>query len=330
MKRVGLILFVVFCCSCEKALFESDASASKEAVFDQLWQTMNEKYTFFDIKGIDWEEVGDTYRQQIEEGMSEEAFFDLLSDMLFQLRDGHTNLVSPFDLGRNWKWYLDHPDNYDANLVERQYLGVDHRITGPMRHQMLRDSILYIRYASFSVGLTGDHLNFVLQRAAGAKGVIIDVRSNGGGTTNQALALASCFLKEPVDVYTREYKTGPGRDDFSTPEVIRLEPRDNAFTGKVVVLINRRSYSATSFFATSMKYHDHITLMGDSTGGGGGTPQDGELGNGWRFRYSATRTFDREGFSIEPGVAPDVFTALDASNPDVDEMIESALSDLLD
>ncbi|MCH8547120.1 MAG: hypothetical protein LAT54_10340, partial [Cryomorphaceae bacterium] len=62
MKRVGLILFVVFCCSCEKALFESDASASKEAVFDQLWQTMNEKYTFFDIKGVDWEVLGDTYR----------------------------------------------------------------------------------------------------------------------------------------------------------------------------------------------------------------------------------------------------------------------------
>ena len=325
MKQLAIIASVLIFWSCEKALFESDASANREAVFDQLWQTMDEKYTFFDLKGIDWDQVGERYRQQIEDGMSDEAFFDLLADMLFELRDGHTNLVSPFDLGRNWKWYLDHPDNFDANTVERHYLGDDHRITGPMRHQMLSDSILYIRYASFGVGLSGEHLNFVLQRAAGAKGVIIDVRSNGGGITNQALALASSFIKEPIDAYTREYKTGPGRDDFSTPEVIRLEPRDNAFTGKVVVLINRRSYSATSFFATSMKYHGHITLMGDSTGGGGGTPQDGELGNGWRFRYSATRTFDREGFPIEPGVAPDVFVNLDPNVPDVDEIIEEAI-----
>ena len=325
MKQLAIIASVLIFWSCEKALFESDASASREAVFDQLWQTMDEKYTFFDLKGIDWDQVGERYRQQIEDGMSDEAFFDLLADMLFELRDGHTNLVSPFDLGRNWKWCLDHPDNFDANTVERHYLGDDHRITGPMRHQMLSDSILYIRYASFGVGLSGEHLNFVLQRAAGAKGVIIDVRSNGGGTTNHALALASSFIKEPIDAYTREYKTGPGRDDFSTPEVIRLEPRDNAFTGKVIVLINRRSYSATSFFASSMKYHDHITLMGDSTGGGGGTPQDGELGNGWRFRYSATRTFDREGFPIEPGVAPDVFVNLDPNVPDVDEIIEEAV-----
>ncbi len=325
MKQLAIIASLLIFWSCEKVLFESDASANREAVFDQLWQTMDEKYTFFDLKGIDWDQVGERYRQQIEDGMSDEAFFDLLADMLFELRDGHTNLVSPFDLGRNWKWYLDHPDNFDANTVERHYLGDDHRITGPMRHQMLSDSILYIRYASFGVGLSGEHLNFVLQRAAGAKGVIIDVRSNGGGTTNHALALASSFIKEPIDAYTREYKTGPGRDDFSTPEVIRLEPRDNAFTGKVIVLINRRSYSATSFFASSMKYHDHITLMGDSTGGGGGTPQDGELGNGWRFRYSATRTFDREGFPIEPGVAPDVFVNLDPNVPDVDEIIEEAV-----
>lgn len=325
MKQVIVVAFVIVAWSCEKALFESDATADKEAVFDELWQTMNDKYTFFDIKGVDWTSVGNEYRQRIEDGMSDEAFFDLLADMLYQLRDGHTNLVSEFDLGRNWKWYLDHPDNFDANTVERHYLGNDHRITGPMRHQMLDDSILYIRYSSFAGGLSNSHLNVVSERAASARGVIIDVRSNGGGVTNQALAFASRFIKDPIDAYTRQYKTGPGVDDYSKPEVIRIEPSNNAYSGDVVVLTNRRSYSATSFFASSMKYNDNVTLMGDSTGGGGGTPQDGELGNGWRYRYSATRTFDREGFSIEPGVAPDVFVELDPSVPDVDEIIEAAI-----
>src|SRR5690606_19793972 len=167
-----------------------------------------------ELKEINWEEIGDKYWPKVKPQLTQQELFDLMADMLYELQDGHVNLTSDFDRSRNWDWDLGHPSNFNGNIVERNYLGSDFRITGPLRNQVI-DSVLYIYYPSFSNNISDDHLDILMDRAAPLKGVIIDVRNNGGGSLNNARQLASCFTDQVVPYARERRKTGPGANDFS-------------------------------------------------------------------------------------------------------------------
>ena len=68
--------------------------------FDALWTILDEHYCFFAYKNVDWQEVRQRYRAKIHGGISSRELFDLCSDMLKELQDGHTNLISTFDVSR--------------------------------------------------------------------------------------------------------------------------------------------------------------------------------------------------------------------------------------
>ena len=74
----------------------------------------------------------------------------------------------------------------------------------------------------------------------------------------------------------------------------------------VVVLTNRVTYSAGNFFTAMMKAIPDVTIMGDTTGGGGGVPLGWELPNGWFFNFSNSITSLPDGFIIEDGIEPDI------------------------
>jgi C-terminal processing protease CtpA/Prc len=94
----------------------------------------------------------------------------------------------------------------------------------------------------------------------------------------------------------------------------------------VVVLTNRRSYSATNDFVNRMHCLPQVTLMGDRTGGGSGLPFTSELPNGWSVRFSASPIYNAQMEHIEFGIDPDV--KVDISSEDyqrgVDTIIEEA------
>lgn len=315
-------------CSCEDRLLRPDPEPAPLAIFDQLWNDVNDRYSYLALKNVNWDSIGTVFRERIDDGTSDTALFRNLGDMLFELRDGHVNLTSDFNRSRNWEWFLDYPNNYDQELVERFYLGEDHFITGPLLNQVI-DSVLYINYRSFGSAISGDHIDELMERANGMKGVIIDVRSNGGGNLNNGYRLASCFTDTARVFAFQRYKTGPGPEEFTTWGKMSIEPGNGTpFEGPVVVLTNRRSYSASTFFAQMMRVIPQVTLMGDSTGGGGGIPVYGELPNGWTYRFSATQTVTPDGEHIELAVPPDIRVDMDpeAEENGVDSIIEAALA----
>ena len=93
--------------------------------------------------------------------MNQYVLFDVLGDMLNELKDGHTNLISTFNMSRYWDWYLDYPDNFDSDIQEN-YLGRNYSIAGGLKYTTLSDGqIGYIYYGSFSssAGESGlDHI----------------------------------------------------------------------------------------------------------------------------------------------------------------------------
>ena len=75
---------------------------------------------------------------------------------------------------------------------------------------------------------------------------------------------------------------------------------------------------------------DQVTLVGDTTGGGLGVPNGGQLPNGWIYRFSITQTLSLDQKpDYENGVPPDVFARFDWSDLSKDEVLEYAIRELL-
>lgn len=325
----ALILFsvAVLLTSCEKALLGGDPADSPQEVFDHLWTDLHHRYSYFELKNIDWEAVKAQYTPRIREDMSELELFEVLADLLFELRDGHVNLTSSFNRSRNWEWSQSFPLNYNQGIIDRNYLGTEFWITGPLRHHII-DSVLYINCRSFGGELARADADAVAERAAGLAGVIIDVRSNGGGNLGNALRLASAFTETSYTYGRVRIKDGTCTDCFSSWTDLRVNTRNGpVYTGEVVVLTNRESYSTTTYFAEMMRVNPRAVLMGDQTGGGGGTPAFGELPNGWTYRFSSTQAVDNNGRHFEQGIPVDEEVELEKTDEDngIDTVIERAL-----
>jgi hypothetical protein len=130
-----------------------------------------------------------------------------------------------------------------------------------------------------------------------AENLIIDIRSNGGGKVNNYTRLASYIMDEPFRVADSAYairkgfsgygkyfssrtfnglalglftsKQGDGRYHFNYWEKHSFKPKkNNAFKGRVYVLISGPTFSASTLFAHTVKGHARVTLVGEETGGG--------------------------------------------------------------
>lgn len=323
LKILAVIIFSFTLSTC---LDIEEYENNSQGNFNALWKIMDENYCFFEYKDIDWNTVYANYSQRMNQGMSQESLFMFLNEMLQELQDGHVNLYSPFDVGRYWKWFEDYPDNYKQELID-DYLGTDYLIAAGIRYKILDDNVGYIRYADFSSSFGETNLDYVIQKLSLCPGIIIDVRNNGGGLLSNSDKLAARFFNTKTLVGYIQHKTGKGHNDFSKPHAKYIEPSERLrYQKEVIILTNRRCYSATNDFVNAMRYAPNTIILGDKTGGGSGLPFSSELPNGWSVRFSACPMYDAEMKHIEFGIDPDIFINLseeDASHG-YDTLIEAA------
>jgi len=294
--------------------------------FEALWEIMDEHYCFFSYKQIDWQAVYNKYKVRVSDKMSENQLFEVCCDMLSELRDGHVNLSYSMDYGRYWAWQEGYPKNF-SDTLERRYLGTDYKIASSLRYRVLDDNIGYIRYDSFQKAIGEGNLDDVLVYLALCRGLIIDIRNNGGGDLTTAEMLAGRFVHEKTLVGYMQHKTGTGHNDFSDLEPQYLEPSSNFRWHKpVCVLTNRSVYSAANSFTAMMRALPNVTIVGDHTGGGSGMPMSNSLPNGWSVRYSACPMYDKDKQQTEFGISPDVSVALsdESTAKGIDDIIEAA------
>lgn len=316
---------------------DGEYSADPYQVYNSLWEILDERYAYFDLKlpaDSSWRDMYHKHYKKLGRNLTTDSLFSVLRDLMAELKDGHVNLSTSFDYGRYWNWYEDYPSNYDGG-VAKLYLGQDYRIAGGLRYAMIKhnghtpDSIGYLRFGSFSAGLSQSNLAASLSRLSKCKALIIDIRDNGGGNVTTSELFARHFLDEPRLVGYTRHKTGRGHNDFSPYKPLTLRPIDNSvrWLRPVVVLTNRAVYSAANDFVMRMKDNPFVIILGDRTGGGGGLPMTSELPNGWMIRFSSTQTFDVQKQHVEFGIDPHYQVSLLDSDLSAgrDTLIESAI-----
>jgi len=175
-----------------------------------------------------------------------------------------------------------------------------------VKARMLPDHIGYIRITEFSKIMTVFDAEAKKLIAAGAKGLVIDLRFNPGGLLEECVELADRFLEDGVIVTTK----GRTNDDL---RVLKARSDGTLPPLPVVVLINGASASASEVFTGAMKDRGRATIVGERSFGKGSVQTPYPLPDGSHLKITTARYYTPNGTCVhreegkkEWGVAPDV------------------------
>lgn len=303
------------------------------ATFDEFWTTYAENYPFFAAKGIDWRAVRDRYRPRVTAGMSDDALFDLLAEMIRPLGDAHTAIQAGDRVYAGQRPGTIVPDlAYEQKIrpyIERVDLGhplktYANDLIGyadlPGRIGYLR-VILFMGYGDLTwtgevkaLDAALDQI-FSRQRVDRLRGLIVDLRVNGGGSDELALRLTSRLTGRPHLAYLKRNRNDaddPAR--YTRPQPIHVRPVRPAYTGPLVLLTAGSTVSAGETFTQSlMDRHPRPVRIGANTQGVFSDVLERTLPNGWDFQlpneeFRTRRWESYDGPGIPPHVRTPVFT----------------------
>ena len=182
--------------------------------------------------------------------------------------------------------------------------------------------IYYLKVSRFGESTNGEWDEAVSQ-AKGAKGIVLDLRSNPGGYLSGSVYLASEFLTSGA-VVIQEDASG-GRGTLS----VQATKNDHAFAGiPVVVLIDEGSASASEILAAALKERAGATLVGGKSFGKGTVQDAVDFDDSSGLHLTVAKWLTPSGKWVhEKGLEPDYKVALtDADiNADRDPQLDKAL-----
>jgi hypothetical protein len=265
------------------------ASTAPEANFEALWQGYDANYSFFELKKINWDSLHSVYRPQVTSGTLDVQLFQIMSSMLANLKDGHVNLLTPIGNYSYSGWWTPYPANFlGVNSVVR-YLAVDYGypVSNLIRYGKTADSLGYLYIGSLSQGDVNqwtNSINIIIDALKDMRGVILDLRSNGGGSDTYGKIVASRFADENHVFSYVKWRNGAKHSDFTDYQALTIAPDGpRRFTKPVAVLTNRRCFSSTEETILMMKSFPQVKTIGDTSGGGSGNPLITQLPNGWTY-----------------------------------------------
>lgn len=201
-------------------------------------------------------------------------------------------------------------DKKEATLVRETI--IQHSVD----YDMLEGDIGYIQISSF-IESTADDFKEALDdiENKGAKGLVLDLRNNGGGLVDSCVEIADEFLDEGVVVYVED-RNGE-RTDY--------DAKDGRTELETVVLVNENSASASEILAAALQ-DNGIQLVGETTFGKGVIQSTAELDDGSALKLTIMQYFSPDGNAInKKGIEPD-YKVENQEDSDKDAQLEKALS----
>ncbi|MEU6633659.1 S41 family peptidase [Streptomyces parvus] len=308
------------------------------AAFDVFWQSFEENYPFFSAKGIDWNAVREQYRPKVDAKTTEDELFDVFSDMVRPLHDAHVAVqhgdsvfaqprpgttVPTGELDTKVKKFIMERDLKDARNLQEFANG---RIT----YADLPGGQGYLRISGFG-GYAGEDTSYAAQlaeletaldtalgkdRPRRLKGLIIDLRINGGGSDALGIHIAERLTDTPYVAYAKRARNDPADPSRHTrPQPAYVLPAQGPhYTGSIAVLTGGSTFSAGETFTQALMDRPGRTVrIGQPTQGVFSDVMMRKLPNGMsaylpneEFLTSSGQTFD--GTGIPPHLTEPVFT----------------------
>jgi len=238
--------------------------------FDKIWRRLDGRYAFFRLRGVNWNQQYLFAMKRLGRSPSRQKLLRVLKTVLGRLQDGHvrlndTNLVNygPDPTAKVLR-HLDQILSRHFSLF-RFAKGL---ICGGMISS--EESIAYLRVDSMESPVNRRLVSAALRRLATAKGLILDLRFNGGGLDEVALHLMGHFTDQNLFSHSWQRKTPHG---WTRESAVHLKTKRPRLLIPVVVLCGPPTASAAEIavfaaqaLGASSRLQPLITLGGRTEG----------------------------------------------------------------
>lgn len=307
-----------------------------QALFDQAWAAFDDRYSYFDYKGIDWDAFKEQYRPDFAQAMSAGDFAEALATMLRELHDWHISVRKP-DGTYAQVYTREIPQTYPSTPRKRYTNDDTYEALGDnvIRHSWFQNNIAYVRIDTLDAAAVGEittrDIAELFATYANADGMILDLRPNNGGDETFAAKIAGHFTAAPVTYGFTKTRNGPDHDDFAALQTKVLQPSDaHHYAGPTACLISGRCMSSAEWFTLMMQACPNVVLIGTRTRGSSGNPTEVTLDNGVKLRIPTWIAYTPALEEIEDrGISADIEIAPEASfDSEHDYVIERAIAEL--
>ncbi len=205
--------------------------------------------------------------------------------------------------------------------VERKRIEVSH-----IDSRMLENNIGYIRIIDFDGGAAEEFKeNYENLSDQGAKALVVDVRSNGGGVVDEAIDILEMICDKGSTLLIETYKSG-------NEEIITAEEKP-IITMPIAVLTNGYSASASEIFAGALKDLQKATIVGTKTYGKGVIQSLIPLSDGSGIKITTAEycTPNRNKINkvgIEPDIEAELPDDIEELTDDNDTQLQRAVQEL--
>ena len=306
--------------------FNEDVAKS---AFDKLWDEYDRQYPMFILRPeVDWDKLRQEYRPKAIGTATSYEFALVCAEMLKHLRDLHIWVKAD---GENVPVF-NRPRERNSNPSAHESIIGELTQTGKnVRWGKTAEKVGFIAIDSWS-GNVDREFDVILEKLRDTRGLIVDVRLNGGGSEPLAKKVAGRFVdKEYVYAYS-QYRNGPNHPDLTEKYPRKVQPRGPwRYDRPVLLLIGQKCMSSNESFVSMMAECPQVTTMGDRTCGSSGNPKFVNLPAG--IEISLPRWIDLlpDGMPLdERGVKPDVYfpSKQDYFEGDRDDLLRKAVDKL--
>ena len=188
-----------------------------------------------------------------------------------------------------------------------------------VRGKVIEPGYAWIRVSQFQERTVDDFakkLDEIYKQDPKIKGLVLDLRNNGGGLLNAAIAISATFLPENVTVVSTNGQTPESkmtykasvRDYMSRAGADPLKSMPAGLKNvQIIMLVNEGSASASEIVAGALQDHKRATIMGSQTFGKGSVQTFRPLGPDTGLKITTSRYYTPSGKSIQAkGIVPDV------------------------
>ena len=160
-------------------------------------------------------------------------------------------------------------------------------------YYMMNETLGYIKIERFS---SQTHQEFLLAlnelKAKGMKELLLDLRDNGGGLLSESVAIANEFLEKDALITFTEGHKRLKKEYFANG-------KGGFISGKLILLINQNTASASEILAGALQDNDRAVLLGSRSFGKGLVQEPFRLSDGSLIRLTTARYYTPSGRSIQ-------------------------------